>query len=468
MIGGVVASLVLARMAGLAGVPLLVSDEVTLIEPGDVVRVTILAFGDPQSFTVLPDGTISGAPFGSVRISGLSVDRAADAIRDRSKRYILNPVVFVTITQKRESFVTVVGLRTGTSKVLWTPETDLRSVVVIGELNESYDRLRVNLFRDGVPILTTNVAALVSGDPATVNPKLKPDDVVTITPSAQIKVWATGRFRIPGETSLPEGATLTQAVAAAGGAMTEPPPGILNRDPEFFSKTKIRVVRGGKIFDFPFDDEIGMSRFVLESGDTLMVNQPRLLTIDIAGEVLEPGVKTLMEGADLIDVLVRSKGPTEKGTLENVLLFRDKEIRRIDLSAAYRGESGEHFLVENGDLVIVQENLKAFTVLGDVRNPGKFAIRDKERIFLTDALSKGGGLTAQGTLRRVMVARPQADGKYFVQEVNIDEFLKDGKGPANIELFPGDFVYFSQARGINGETFLRLLPIAFLLPGIIE
>jgi protein involved in polysaccharide export with SLBB domain len=151
------------------------------------------------------------------------------------------------------------------------------------------------------------------------------------------------------------------------------------------------------------------------------------------------------------------------GTLENVLILRGTAAYSVNLVDRYRGSAGERFTLQNGDLVIVQENRREVTVLGDVRNPGKFLIKDGEPYRLADALAQAEGLQTNGTLRRIMIARRGEGNKIEVIEVNLDEFLKGGLAGSNPELKPGDFVLFSQSRGITADTFIRLLPVAVLL-----
>lgn len=435
---------------------------------GDVVKVSIIGVDEAQSLTVMEDGAVSGVPFGNVKIAGLTVDQASHLLAEKSKKYIVNPAVFVTIDKRKETFLTVVAANSGTERVPWTKSTDLRSVLAIGDVGKDTDKLEVHLFRQGNEILVENVEDLLSGSKSSKNPLLLPDDVVTIALKPTLRIWVTSGFNAPGPIQMYKGATLSDAVASAGGFLSHSVDVSTLYPPEYDQKTKLQVIRGGQVTEFNTADVLAMSKFELQAGDTLSVRTPLVLKVDIAGQVIEPGPKSTLDEATLLDIVVKSKGPTQFGTLKNVLVFRGADVYQVDLTAAYSGKTEKRFPIKNGDLILVQENKAFVTVIGDVRQPGKYPVKDDETVHLSDALTKAGGLLVSGTLRRVMIARPNSDGKFEVKEVDLDAFLKGGDGSANPLLQPGDFVLFSQAKVSSGETFLRLLPLVYVLPTIIK
>lgn len=436
------------------------------IQPGDSVRVEIYGQGDPSTFTVLPDGSISGTPYGRVVISGKTVEQAAILIRDQAKKYIKDPIVFVTIAQRRPSFVYLVGSKTANSRIDWTDNLDLRSVASVAEVNAQLDQLIARVFRNGEEIGSIRLDRLLSGREQNFNPKLKPDDVVSIISADQVRVWILNSFMKPGEYMLPAGSNLAHAIALGGGAIFDAPGGITINDPEFRAQSRIRVTRGGKNFDFLPDDVPALESFEVQSGDTLSVFKPNLASLTITGHIKEPGQQTVLEGTPLHTVVGNSGGVEDTGTLRNVLVLRNHEVFQFDLNPFQQGKPTEPFPVKNGDFIVIQENIRAIVSLGEVAKPGKYLIKDGESITLADLVSKSGGLTDNGTFRRVMLARPNAEGKFEVKTYNLDEFLKDGKLEANPTLQPGDFVMFSPSRGITSNTFLQLLPTAVLFGSV--
>ncbi len=437
--------------------------EAIRLAPGDVVRVEILAVQEPVTYVIQDDGAISGSLFGRVIVSGLTIAEAERRIKLSAEKFVQKPIIFVTLVHRKETFVTVVGIKNGSARIPWSKTLDLRAVITVSESPESVERLEARVFRGGIEVTRVNVAELLKGNPLASNPTLEADDVVTITPVPMIRIWVMNRFGNPGEKLMLEGTRLNEVVAASGGAVMTPPGNLTITDPDYLAQTKIRVTRGGQNFDFAPNDLDQMNRFVMQAGDTVSLSSPDLMQVSIAGYVIESGVQTVLENTDVLDVVVAARGPNVLGTLENVLILRGTAAYSVNLVDRYKGSAGERFTLQNGDLVIVQENRREVTVLGDVRSPGKFLIKDGEPLRLADALAQAEGLQTNGTLRRIMIARRGESNKIEVIEVNLDEFLKGGLAGSNPELMPGDFVLFSQSRGITADTFIRLLPVAVLL-----
>jgi polysaccharide export outer membrane protein len=81
-----------------------------LIQPGDVLQVSVWKEPDLQSeLLVRPDGGISFPLAGDVTVSGLSVAAVSDVIAERIKRYIPDPVVTVVTKAIGGNHIYVVG-----------------------------------------------------------------------------------------------------------------------------------------------------------------------------------------------------------------------------------------------------------------------------------------------------------------------------------------------------------------------
>ena len=68
-------------------------------------------------------------------------------------------------------------------------------------------------------------------------------------------------------------------------------------------------------------------------------------------------------------------------------------------------------------IVTVEYNNLYFSVLGEVKNPGRYRI-DRDRITLLDAISKAGDLTIYGKRENVLVLR-EKKGIQYSYEVNL-------------------------------------------------
>lgn len=85
-------------------------EAVYLIQPGDVLQVSVWKEPDLQSeLLVRPDGGISFPLAGDLQVGGLSVAQVSDALSERIKRYVPDPVVTVVTKLIGGNRIYVVG-----------------------------------------------------------------------------------------------------------------------------------------------------------------------------------------------------------------------------------------------------------------------------------------------------------------------------------------------------------------------
>jgi polysaccharide export outer membrane protein len=98
-------------------------------------------------------------------------------------------------------------------------------------------------------------------------------------------------------------------------------------------------------------------------------------------------------------------------------------------------------------LAIQQQGQVNVTVLGNVKNPGKYQIRSGGR--LSDALAAGGGLaTVSG---KPAIARVQQSNGSMTT-ANVQKLLRDGDPTQNLDIEEGAYVYISGAETIRVQV----------------
>jgi len=98
-------------------------------------------------------------------------------------------------------------------------------------------------------------------------------------------------------------------------------------------------------------------------------------------------------------------------------------------------------------LAIQQQGQVNVTVLGNVKNPGKYQIRSGGR--LSDALAAGGGVaTVSG---KPPVARVQQSNGSMMT-ANVQKLLRDGDPTQNLDIEEGAYVYVSGAETIRVQV----------------
>lgn len=294
-------------------------------------------------------------------------------------------------------------------------------------------------------VKTVNVVALMAGSPEEVNLTLQPGDTV-IVPEARREVAILGYVGSPGYYTFREGARLTDAIALAGGAITE-------GRPQVADLSKVMLQRRGEN-----PQMVDVSRLLaggegenplLTPGDTIVVSgiQPQ---VAVLGCVNNPGYYTFGQRATLTDALALAGGAItdvsatgrQVADLRNVMVQRRGEnSRTVDVSRLLAGEEGENPLIMPGDTIIVPGLQRQVAVLGYVNRSGFYVFGEGAR--LTDALALAGGeIRDEGDLENVRVQRQ--DGE--TRTVNLLRVLAGDAGEDNLLLKPGDTIVVAEAR----------------------
>jgi len=203
--------------------------------------------------------------------------------------------------------------------------------------------------------------------------------------------------------------------------------------------------------------------YTLESGDSLYIPKAFTITnISIAGEVNSPGLYSLEGKVDILKAISACKGVTEKANLKNAIITKmDNNIIPVDLEKLFlQNDLTQNYTLESGDSLFVPLSLENnIYVLGEVRNPGLYPI--KEECTVVKAITLAGGYTANARLKSCVVIRrfpTDEEGikmqtitlkdvkvireKYEqVIEINLVKILKDGELDQNIVLQPRDIVF---------------------------
>src|SRR5262245_35513008 len=109
-----------------------------------------------------------------------------------------------------------------------------------------------------------------------------------------------------------------------------------------------------------------------------------------------------------------------------------KELQN-EISLRYK-----QFIAEPAVTVVVKEvNSPKVSVLGEVKNPGMYKL--KERATLLDAIAMAGGLTEYAKKDKVTLIRVNAAGETSRVKVNLNEQIKGGRG--TIYILPYDKIY---------------------------
>lgn len=422
------------------------------LKTGDVLTISAPSnYGG--DFAVMNDGAIYGKGLGRVHVSGLSVVQSEKAVRTALKRFVKEQLVFVTLKSQRPDFVFLVGQTGGQGPTPWQPEMTLRQLIAQVNLPSGMDELEVSVTRTGASIFRATVQDTIAPGNAN-DPKLQANDVVSILPVDQIRIWVSGAVRTPGEFRIRSGSDLSRAIAAAGGLA------LAGEGP--LDEAQVIVRRGPNVTQYPAKELARLKRIPIEPGDDISVVMPSSLRVTVAGEAVRTGEFILRGDSKLRKAIAMAGGPTTQGTLSMVRVLRQSEMFLLDAT-----KRDLAFELQPNDLVVIERNQRTLYVLGEVAKPGRFLMEDERQYRLSDALAEAGGLSAKGTFRRVYLARAEANGKTNLRQFNLDEYLKDGKLESNPLLQPGDCILFGQSNGLSFNAATQVLSSFILINSLV-
>lgn len=102
------------------------------------------------------------------------------------------------------------------------------------------------------------------------------------------------------------------------------------------------------------------------------------------------------------------------------------------------------YLVTAQVLVFIEEyHVKQFSVVGEVKSPGKYDIPSEKIITLMQAIGMAGGFTKEGDVKKVSVMRVE-DGLQKSIEINTKDITIGGEKDKDIAIEPGDVVLVPQ------------------------
>lgn len=415
------------------------------ITVGDQIQVSVIGFAEYSGrFTVINDGTVAVTPVGRIRVQGRTLGAVQAELTARMRRYVRDPRVTVSFVSKADNFVFLVGVEGTDPRQAFRPGYDLRTMLAGIKLPVNLEEYEGTLFRDGRRVTDFNLRQLLSGQGDYAG-ALEPGDVISLLPTERIRVWFLNDFQQVGEIRLVKGSSVAKGVAATGGPKLSDR--LSNYSQAINERSRVVVRRGDQTYRFKVKNDPDAERFLLESGDTVSLEAPKPATVTVQGYVKTPAPVTVLEGDNINTAIAAAGGVIEAGTLQNVLLWRGNEVRRVDLRSLTGEGNIPALALKDGDSLLVPKNERTFRVLGDAKAPGIYPIADNVSVRATDAVAAAGGIGAEGSLRRVILMRAEGDGVYRGRQFNLDEYIKDGKIESNPQILPGDVLFVNKPKG---------------------
>lgn len=162
--------------------------------------------------------------------------------------------------------------------------------------------------------------------------------------------------------------------------------------------------------------------FVRDPQVSLLVLEYRSQQVAVLGHVVKPGQYSLQSASSVLTLLAEAGGPIneEAGDFATVMR-KDGTKVLVDLAKLFNGDPTQNAAVRGGDTIYVPR-APQFYVYGEVQKPGMYRL--ERNMTVSRAISAGGGLTARGSERRVVIKRRDAQGKEETYGVQGSDLLQ--------------------------------------------
>jgi len=273
-----------------------------------------------------------------------------------------------------------------------------------------------------------------------------PEVFVSLKQARPQLVFVEGQLNRPGVYPIQPGWRVADAIAAAEGLKILP------------ERTVATLIRGEQTMpiDLPAILHRGDQRtnYLLQPGDLLSVQQKPAIRVAILGEVKRPGNYDLDADMRVMQAIAQAEGVTEFAALKRAFIDRQGTIIPFDLyQSSVQGDTREsnNPPLQDGDVIVVPQNLQRYAIVGQVARPGYYPIPEGKPFLLSDAIAQAGGMTPRAITSTVTILRLEGDALNRLR-VPYQQFLKRGKLEANPPIQEGDVVYLAEATKFDLST----------------
>lgn len=201
------------------------AEDVYLIGPGDVLKIEVWKQTDISRTVVVNNkGYIRLPPIRKISVMGLTVLQTEEKLMEQLSKYLIDPIVFVTIEEYNSWRVVALGeLATGATGMytLKRKTTLVNFIGRIGGPTDNADIYHIKLIKKNGQVFTYNLKELINNPKKSFEVTVSGGDTVYIPPLEINRVYVLGEVKSPRTVPIKEELSLVDAITAAGGPTQE-------------------------------------------------------------------------------------------------------------------------------------------------------------------------------------------------------------------------------------------------------
>ena len=188
----------------------------------------------------------------------------------------------------------------------------------------------------------------------------------------------------------------------------------------------------------------------------LTLNYSRVISVNIVGEVYNPGSYSIPAVNTAFNALLAAGGPNQIGSVRNIYLMRNgKTIDSLDVYRfLFDPNTSQDLFMQNNDYLYVPVAENVVDLKGEINRPYTYEVKSSDK--LSDLIKYSGGYTKMAYKNGVTINRIDNNS---ITTITVDEvgasnlYLRNGDEIIvnSIQGIPTDFVYVNSSTGVSGE-----------------
>jgi protein involved in polysaccharide export with SLBB domain len=188
----------------------------------------------------------------------------------------------------------------------------------------------------------------------------------------------------------------------------------------------------------------------------LTLNYSRVITVNIVGEVFNPGSYTFPATNTAFNALMAAGGPNQLGSVRNIYIKRDgKTVDSLDVyKFMFDPTSNQDVFLQNNDYILVGNTAKVVDISGEVNRPYTYEVKSGDN--LNQLITYSGGFTKNAYTGAIFISRLIDNSKQTItiNKEDFDSFQIENGDEVIISKAPElekNYVEVQTSTGVSGK-----------------